>query len=177
MKTRKSCVNGRDTPPAAWQVLALLISPNGGGVPHPVLDGGYPIQSWMGGVPHPVLDRGCPIQSWMGGVPHPVLDRGYPIWRVPQSTPVLIMSPDPCPCQQDGVPLPHLDLGWDAPPSRPGIKYSPSPLPRPWMMYPPVSRMGYPPSVIQTWDGVPLPPIQTWDREPPSPPPPTHIHV
>ena len=57
------------------------------------------------------------------------------------------------------VPPHHSDLGWGTPPPthRPG--------------------MGYPPPIIQTWDGVPphhpylgwgTPPPQTWDGEPPT---------
>ena len=50
------------------------------------------------------------------------------------------------PCQQDGVPPPHPDLGWGTPLSKHG--------------------MGYPPSAgwctpIQSWDEVPL--TQFWD--------------
>ena len=54
--TRKSsCVNARCTPPA-----------DGGGVLHPALDEGYPIQDHDGVYPHMILDEGTPPISRMG---------------------------------------------------------------------------------------------------------------
>ena len=109
----------------------------GGGVPHPVMVGGYPIQSWWGGDPIQSWWGGYPIQSWWGGVPHPVMVvGGYPIqswWWGPQVPPTIQIWPG-------GYPR-------YSPPSRPG--------------------MWYPPPTIQTWDGVPPPTIQTWDGVPP----------
>ena len=131
---KSSCMNARGTPSAELQVLALLISilMGGGEIPHPVLNGGYPIQPWMGGeVPHPVLDGGTqsnlgwwgyPIQSWTGGYPHPDLGWGTPISRMgyPPSRPGMGYSPVQT---WDGVtPLPIQT--WDqVPPSRPWMGY------------------------------------------------------
>ena len=63
------------------------------GVPHPVLDGGYPgnpppSQVWTGGYPMQSWTRGYPIKSWTGGYP--------------------------------GIPSPHLDLRWGTPPRKCG---------------------------------------------------------
>ena len=59
--TRKSCVNARDIPTVAYQVLHLLSYPRGWG---------YPIM----GYPLPVLtSQGYLIPGW--GVPH----HGYPL--------------------------------------------------------------------------------------------------
>ena len=86
-------------------------SPGYGGTPsspdqgctHPVLAGGYPIQSWSwGGVIYPVMAGGTPSSpGW----------RGCPGDGVPPSRP--------------GMGTPHPDLGWDTrSPSRPGMGYS-----------------------------------------------------
>ena len=79
-----------------------------------------------GGLPHPVLDRKYPIQSWPGGSPLPGPGMEYPPhhldlgWGTPPS-PSSWMGyslPGPGmwypPHQLDGVP-PHLDLGWGTP--------------------------------------------------------------
>ena len=86
---------------ASARCTALSYGGRGGGVlPHPVLPGRYPIQSWPGwgtqsspgwggtpsghgqGVPHPVMDGVTPSSPGGGGVPHPVLmgvpGIGYP---------------------------------------------------------------------------------------------------
>ena len=66
---RSSCVNARGIPPAAYQVFTLLLSlpMEGGGYPHPVLNGGTP----MGG-PSSSPDGGYP------GVP-PLSARLFPM--------------------------------------------------------------------------------------------------
>ena len=118
-----------------------------GEVPNPVFDGGTPSSLGHGGtlsnlgwgVPHLVLDGGYPVQSWMGvpWVPPLGPGKGYPppgpgmgvtpinwMWYPPvnwMGTPL----PGPgmgYPDQLDGEPHqsagwstspPHLDLGWD----------------------------------------------------------------
>ena len=163
-KTRKStCVNGRDTPPAAYQVLTLLICLLTGG--------GDPIQDWMGvldgryagvdpgwGTSSPSAGWGAPSPSAGWGTPCPDLGQGTPHldlgWGTPPPdlgqgthhhqdgvTPIQTWDGIPPPCQQDEVPPPRPRLG------------SGNPL---------LSRMGYCPPV-QTWDWVSLPP-------PPAPP-------
>ena len=74
---------------ASARYAALSNGGGGGeGLPHPLLDRGYPIQSWLGGGEYP-------IQSWLEGVtPLSRPGMGYP------------------PIQTwDGVPL-CPDLGW-----------------------------------------------------------------
>ena len=58
----------------ARRIASTRYASGGGGLPHPVMVGGDPIQSWLGGYP---------IQSWWGvphpvmvGVPHPVMVGG-----------------------------------------------------------------------------------------------------
>ena len=90
----------------------------GQGVPHPVLDGGYPIQSWTGGTPsspgwgvpqYPHADLGWeylisrmgypPVQSWDGISPIQAWDGVPPVsrWGTPTWDGVT-------PHHQDGVP-------------------------------------------------------------------------
>ena len=112
-------------------------SHDGGGLPHPVMVGLYPIQSWWWGVPHPVMvvgGGGGTPSSHGGGYPgyshHPDLDGGVP-------HPVMVVGEYPI---QSWIPwVPPTIQTW----------------------------MGgtYPPT-IQIWDGVPLT-IQTWDGVPP----------
>ena len=123
------------------------LSPDGeGGIPHPVLDRGYPIQSqWE-------LPQGTPILilDWVPS--HPDLGWGTPISRIGYS-PILILDGVP-PYQQDGVtPILILD-GYPSPIIRIGC--------------PPISRVGYPPpdlewgiSCLDLKQGTP--PIPTWD--------------
>ena len=112
---------------------AALSNPDlvGGGVPHPDLVRGYPIQTWLGvpphhpdlvggtpGTPHPDLVRGVPHPDLVGGYPgylphHPDLRWGTPHLDMGWGTPNLRWG------------TPHLDLGWG------------TPLPRPEMGYPP----------------------------------------
>ena len=120
VKTRKSSsVNARGTPPAAYQVLAVLL-PNpdlvGGGVPRPRW-GGTPSQ--VRGVPNP-KSGGYPIQNWSGGTPSQV-------WEGTPSRPGT-GYPLPLPRPGMGYPLylnlgwgtPYLDLRWGTPPPRNG---------------------------------------------------------
>ena len=75
----------------------------GGGLPHAVLDGGHPIQSWMGGYPillMGVLPPGTSIPGLDRGVPHSA-DGGVP---------------QVCPHPYLGWGTPHPDLGWGTPP-------------------------------------------------------------
>ena len=94
----------------------------GGGGPHPRSRG---VPCPRSGVPHP-RSGGYPIQTWSGGVP----------WVSP-SRPGM------------GYPLPHLDLGWGAPPAGPGMGCPPS---QTWDGVPPLARpgMGYPPPEMWT---------------------------
>ena len=61
------CERQRHTARRVASTRYAALSPNGG-VPHPVLNGGVPIQSWMG-VPHPVLGGGGSTQTWDGVPP------------------------------------------------------------------------------------------------------------
>ena len=109
---------------------------NGGGVPHPLLDGGYPIKSWMGGG-YPIqswMGGRYPIQSWMGGTPSCLgCGGGHPIQSWTGSYPIQSWMGYPPSAEWatsiqtwDGVP-PCPDLGWGTPPSRPGMGYFPNP--------------------------------------------------
>ena len=71
---------------ASARYAALSPDRGGGGVPHPVFDVGYPIQSWTQGTPHQ-----------LGGVP-PCLDLG---WSTPPHQ--LDGVPPPSKCQQTPV--------------------------------------------------------------------------
>ena len=120
---------------------------------HPVLDpgsgGGYPIQSWVG-VPHPVLDGGTPIESSMGrgyliqsltgvvpwGTPHPDLGWGTPIWTWDTGYPIWTWNGGPA---RPGIGYPHPDLGQGTPLSGLGE------LLHQQEGYSSISRMGYPP--------------------------------
>ena len=84
------------------------------------------VSRWGRGIPHPVLDRGYPIQSWVGGgVAQPVLAWGYPNpvlvggWGTPGYPPSWAGT-----WPQMGVP-PCPDLGMGYPPSWPGMEYPP----------------------------------------------------
>ena len=121
-ETRKSsCVNATGIPPAAYQVLAMLICPGGG----------YPVPC-PGGVPHP-MSGGVPNPRSGGwGVPHP-MSGGYPIpcpggYPIPCSGGYPILCPGGTPSQVWGVPPvpPQPDLGWGTPPTRPGMGYPPT---------------------------------------------------
>ena len=87
------------------------------GVPHPILDGGYPRY------PPLSAEWGTLIQTWDGVPPGPGI--GYP------------------PISRMGYPPPGPGMGY--PPSRPGMGYSPQS--GPGMGYPPRPEMGYPPDL------------------------------
>ena len=95
-------------------------SDGGGGVPHPVMVGGYPIQTWpRWGTPrvpphHPDL---------AGGTPPSRPGMGYPTGQTWDGVP-------PYPDLGWGTP-PNPDLRWGTPsPSRPGTGYLPPPQSR-----------------------------------------------
>ena len=115
--TRKSsCVNARGIPPAALQVLAMLLClmVGGGGVPHPVMV--------MVGVPHPVIVGGGTL--------------GLTPW-VPPTIQTWLGYPPTIQTWLGGTPHYHPDLAGVPPtPPRPGTGYPPPP-PRPGMGYPP----------------------------------------
>ena len=105
----------------------------GGGLPHPVMVGEYPIQLWWEG--------GYPIQSCGGYLRYPPPSRpgqGYPGYSPTIQT-------------WDGVPPHHPDLGWGTPsPSRPGMGYPPTiqtwdGVPPPPTIPPSRPGTGYPP--------------------------------
>ena len=149
-KTRKSsCVNARGTPPAAYQVLAVLLcliqTWSGGGtlsqvwgrVPRPRSRGGCPVPCPKGG--HPIQGPGGTPSRPGWGVPHPDLGWGTPpsTHGTPPGQGTLPQTWDRVPPQTwDGVPFP-----------RPGTGYPPQdrvPFPRPGTGYPPRPGMGYP---------------------------------
>ena len=116
----------QDSPPAWTQEAHRLPHSKcslcwlGGVVPHPVLDGGYPIQSWRWG--------STPIQSWRG-VPNSADGEGYP--GVPQSqvwtggTPFWSWMGYPHPISRIGCPPSGPEMGypriqtWDGVPPAP----------------------------------------------------------
>ena len=115
-------MNARGIPPAAWQVLAMLIHLLTTGVLHLVLDGGssHPGLDWVIGIldgripPVLILDGMPPIQTW-DGYP-PLLNLGW-------GTPTPSTGWD-TPCLDLGQGTPHPDLGrgtpigrWGTPPS------------------------------------------------------------
>ena len=102
-----------------------LPHPGHGGVSHPVMVGGFPIQSWWG-VPwvppsRPGWGVSPTIQTWLGYPPHPDLAWGYPIqswWvGVPHHHSDLAGPPLPqikvwTDTQSENVTSPHsLDVG------------------------------------------------------------------
>ena len=120
------------------------------GVPHPVLDGGYPIQCWTGGIPSSLGWQGTPSSlGWRSTpsslglgvphqVPHPVLDGRVPLptWTLDGASPISWM----------GYPLPGPGMGyfpqsawWGTPHLNLGSG-TPFPLPGPGMWYPPSPR-------------------------------------
>ena len=130
----------------------MLLCLMGWGVPHPVMMGGYPIQSWWG-VPHPVMMGRVPHPVMVGGTlgtPHPDLGWGTPLiqtWPggIPQIPPIQTWERVPPTIQTwlGGTPC-HSDLGWGTPP-HPDLGWGPPDL-----------GQGPP----QTWDGVP--PLEVW---------------
>ena len=126
-----------------------------GGVFHPVMVGGYSIQSWWG----------YPFQSWWG-VPHPVMQ-----WRVPWVPPHYPDLAAGVPHQVMGVPQvpPTIQTWLGGTPSSHGGGYPRYPLPsRPMKGYPPPHHpdlgWGTPHHPDLRWG---TPTIQTWDRVPP----------
>ena len=108
--TRKSsCVNARGTPPAAYQVLAMLLCLMGRGYPgtphHPDLARGYPRYpphhpDLVWGVPQ--VPTHHPDLGW--GTPDPDLGWGTP----PTSTVLGRGSPPPRKCEQtENITFPH----------------------------------------------------------------------
>ena len=163
--TRKSsCVNARGTPPAAWQVLAMLLCVMGG-VPRV---GGYPI-SGKGGTPSQVWGV-YPI-SGLGGVPH-LRSGGYPI-SGPGGYPISGLGGYlgyPPTQTWDGVP-PYLDMGWGAPLPRPEMRY-PSHLDVRWGTPYLDLGLGTPPHPDLGWSTPPYPDLR-WGT--PAPPPPASV--
>ena len=120
----------------------------GWGTPILNWDGVPTIQTWDG-VP-PISRMGFPLLIW-NGLP-PCLDLG--IWYPPSAgwgTPFQTWYEVPPVQTCDGVPPSHPDLDIPPPISRMGY---PHPDLR-WDTLPSGPGMGYPPPVVQTWDGVP----------------------
>ena len=110
-------LDGRGYPSSPWRGYPSSLkwegTPSSPGwvVPHPVLNGGYPIQSWM---------RGSPIQAWVGGylrVPPSVPGMGVPPSIREYYTPPFWPGMGYLPCPDLGKGYPPI-LTWDGiPPS------------------------------------------------------------
>ena len=118
LRARKSCVNARGIPPAAYQVLDML-----GGVPHPRFGGGT-LSQVRGDTLSQVRGRGDTPSQIQGGVYYPILGwGGYPIPGL-GGTPILGQGGPPGTLQPEmGYPL-----------ARPGMGYPPG---QTWDGYPP----------------------------------------
>ena len=126
--TRKSCVNARVIPTAAYQVLHLLP------------EVGYPPPPWQW-YPPVRSDRGVPEV----GYPQARSDRGYSRWGTPLAgvPPSQVWWGVP----QWFLPQPGLTGGtWG------GVNYRPGGVP-PWLGYPPLDLAGVPPPVDRQMDG------------------------
>ena len=129
--------------------------------------GGYPIPG-PGGVPHPALMDGTPLQVWTGGTSSQVWRGGYPI-PGPGGLPIQLMGV-PHPRSKEGTPsstdggtpsqvwtegVPHPRCGMGYPPGQEWVGY---PLARTgWSTLPPARTRWSAPMTRTGW-GTPSPP-------------------
>ena len=131
-----------------WTGVPLLLD---GKVPHPTLDeGGTPSSLGQGeGVPHPALNGGYPLTGWGYSIQPWTMGRGYPHpvqVRVP-------LSPS-----KAGWKYALSQVGYPSPLSKAGWRYLPIQVgyPHPEMGYPPRPRLDGGTSPSGDW-GTPLP--------------------